>query len=151
MVVLDPGGDMAKQIARWPELVRDDRVILIEPGLQKGKTVGFNPLDGFGLDEVERAFVATFWAQQIGALTSEVSPQMERLARNCVHVLLAYPGGANVPRSAVAPRCPRQGREYRPPGRAFAVCPNLQAQLADRRVFSEVTSRARISSRHATR
>ena len=58
--------------------MRDNRVILIEPGLQKGKTVGLNPLDGSGLDEDERSIVATFWAQQIGALTSEVSTQMER-------------------------------------------------------------------------
>lgn len=94
VVVLDPGGDMAKQIARWPELVQRDRVVLIEPGLQKGKTVGLNPLDGAGLDEDERSIVATFWAQQIGALTAETSAQMERVARHCVHILLAYPSGA---------------------------------------------------------
>ena len=93
VVVLDPGGDMAKQIAKWPELVRDDRVILIEPGLQQGKTVSLNPFDGAGLDEDERSIVAAFWAQQFGALTSDLTPPMERLARHSVNVLLAFPGG----------------------------------------------------------
>ena len=96
VVVLDPGGDMCREMARWPELVRNDRAILIQPNLQPGKTFGLNPLDGTGLDHEGRTSVANFWAHQLGQLTSELTPQMERLARNCAHVLLAWPGKATL-------------------------------------------------------
>ena len=95
VVVLDPGGDMVRQMAHWPELVSSGRGILIEPGLRQGMTVGCNPLDGRGFDDDEaRAGVAGDWAQVLGDLTNDLSPPMKNMAQNCIHVLLALPGGA---------------------------------------------------------
>ena len=58
VVVLDPGGDLALQMARWPELSGPnrsrDRLLYIEPDLRDGLTVGLNPLDGSGLGRVRQ-------------------------------------------------------------------------------------------------
>lgn len=104
VVVLDPGGDLVKQVRKWPELVRENRLCLIQPGLDendkeggsigKGLTVGFNPLDGTGLDAEERRVIAADWAHtlgMIGAKEHDLSPNMILLVTMCVQVLLTVP------------------------------------------------------------
>lgn len=100
VVVLDPGGDLVKQVCRWPELVRENRLRIIQPDLDesaefKGYTVGFNPLDGTGLGIEERRVVAADWAQtlgMIGAKDHDLTPTMTLLVTMCVQVLLTVPG-----------------------------------------------------------
>ncbi len=90
VIVIDPHPDMTRQIARWPQLVRSRRAVYIQPGLQPGREVSLNLLDGRGMDINDRRQVSAFWASQIGSLTSELSVPMVRIARHCFHLLLAY-------------------------------------------------------------
>lgn len=92
VVVLDPGGDMSRQIARWPELLRSDRLVYVEPELRPGYTVGINPFaGGHLLDEVERGAVAGIIANVLGDITADLSPNMQTLCRYCALVLLGLP------------------------------------------------------------
>jgi hypothetical protein len=91
VVVLDPGGDLVKQIARWPELANSDRLIYVEPELKPDMAVGFNPLDGRGLDERARSHVAEMLGTAIGETVAELSANMTNLARHCATVLLGVP------------------------------------------------------------
>ncbi|MFC7661856.1 helicase HerA domain-containing protein [Methylorubrum suomiense] len=45
VLLIDPGRTLAVDVARWPELHRDNRIIYVEPELRAGLTVGFNPFD----------------------------------------------------------------------------------------------------------
>lgn len=95
-VVLDPGGDLVKQVMMWPELVKSDRVRIVQPGLLPGQTVGINPFDGRGLDVEQRRIVANDWAITLGEITEDLSHNMRLLVVNCVQVLLAYPERTNL-------------------------------------------------------
>jgi hypothetical protein len=105
VVVLDPGGDLVKQVRKWPELVRENRLCLIQPGLDQDDeeggfigadlTVGFNPLDGSGLDVEERRVIAADWAYTLGLIGADkhdLSANMMLLVTMCVQVLLTVPG-----------------------------------------------------------
>lgn len=93
VIVLDPGGDMSRQIARWPELLRSERLVYVEPELRPGYTVGINPFAGGTLlDERGRSAVAGIIAQTLGDLTADLSPNMMTLTRYCATVLLGVPG-----------------------------------------------------------
>lgn len=88
VIVLDPHGDMARQIARFPEFEDGKRLVFVEPGLRPGLTVGLNPLDGRGLDEEGVALSAAQIATALGELVADLTPNMQTVARNCVRVLL---------------------------------------------------------------
>lgn len=88
VVVLDPHGDLAEQIARFPDLHQSERLVYVQPGLEKGLTVGLNPLDGRGLDEEGAALVAAQIATTLGELVADLTPNMQTAARNCARILL---------------------------------------------------------------
>lgn len=91
VIVLDPGGDLAKQIARWPEL--GERLVYVEPELKAGMTVGINPLDGAGLDERGRNHVAEILATAIEEIVGAgLTAHMMNLALYCATVLLSVRG-----------------------------------------------------------
>ncbi|WP_342154486.1 hypothetical protein [Methylorubrum sp. SB2] len=96
LIVLDPGGDLVRQIAHWPELSgparRSDRLVYIEPNLKPGWSVGINPLDGRGLDHDARNEAAAMLAEALDANTAPLSMNMETLIIHCATVLLARPG-----------------------------------------------------------
>lgn len=93
VLVLDPGGDLVREVARWPEVVRRDRLVLIDPTLRRGFTAGINPLDGSGLDfEEDRKEVAAHWALTLGEVANDLSFNMQRIAGHCARVLLSMPG-----------------------------------------------------------
>lgn len=94
VLLIDPHNDAAEQIAHWPELVNSGRLIYLDPALVPGRTFGLNPLDGSGLDLNGRRLVAAQWANILSELTTDISNNMTRILRACVHVLLAMPGGA---------------------------------------------------------
>lgn len=123
VVVLDPGGDLVKQVSKWPELIREDRLRLVQPGLDqddkenggigRGFTVGFNPLDGTGLDFEDRRIVAADWAHtlgMIGAQKADLSPSMTLLVTVCVQVLLSIPKATLEDLSYMLMLRPRAGR-----------------------------------------
>ena len=96
VVVLDPGGDLARQVAHWPELSGpgrpSDRLVYVEPELVEGLSVGFNPLDGAGLDHRGRNHMAGMLAEALSTLTADLSLAMKTLVKACSTVLLATPG-----------------------------------------------------------
>lgn len=96
VVVLDPGGDLVRQIARWPELARTneggDRLVYVEPELADGFTVGLNPFDGKGLDDRHQSIVAGILTNAVQDIVADLSANMKNLAMNCLTVLLSRPG-----------------------------------------------------------
>lgn len=88
VVVLDPHGDMAPQIAKWPELRGSDRLVYVQPELTPGHTVGINPLDARGLDENGIAVFADQLGIAIGELSSDLTGNMDLIARGCARLLL---------------------------------------------------------------
>lgn len=92
VVVIDPAGDMCRQIAQWPELLRSGRLVYVEPYLRPGYTVGINPFaGGHLLDDRMRSRLAGVIAGVLGEITGNLTPQMQTLTRNCCTVLLGLP------------------------------------------------------------
>lgn len=111
VIVLDPGGEMVRQIARWPEFARNDRLVYIEPDFFPGKTVGINPLDGAGLDERGRNNAAQDFARIVGEYANDMTANMENLTRNCAEVLYTVPDATlfDFQNMLNAPQASRQG------------------------------------------
>lgn len=96
IVLIDPHGDMAEQVAKWPELQDGKRLVYIDPSLSPGKTPIFNPLD---IPEEERNpdDIAIIVKQLIEVFPElieglEFTPQMRTLISACLTVLLNAPG-----------------------------------------------------------
>ncbi len=95
VVVIDPHGDMARQMARWPELHRDGRMVFLSQSRGHGdKVASLNPFQATGSD----ADVFDLLASQIGEALSEMLPDAElsrrmgTAVRNCSRILLDVPG-----------------------------------------------------------
>ncbi len=92
LVVLDPHGDLALDIARFRENAENDRLVYIRPSHFKGKHISFNPFDIAKKDELSlnRAQV-----QFIGALEQVIGEALTRpqraLLTPCIGVLLHRP------------------------------------------------------------
>ena len=96
VVMLDPGGDMVPQMARWPELVPSGRLVYIDPTLSKFNTPVINPFDAENLDEEERdllteQIVAAIGSTVEGKLGGSISVNMEALLTPCVRLLIDLP------------------------------------------------------------
>ena len=122
VIVLDPGGDLVKDLMLWPELVRSNRLRLIQPDLEdgfNGYTVGMNPFDVPGLDYETRRKVATDWAKTLGEISNDLTPNMQLIVTMCVQALLDVPGGVTLDDlvKLLMPRQkgPRGSREKLPP------------------------------------
>lgn len=91
VLVLDPGRNLAQDIARWPELHRQNRVIYVEPELRPGLTVGFNPFSGGHLlEEREKNHLAETIGLALSEMTSDLSGHMKTLVAFCSMVLLDH-------------------------------------------------------------
>ena len=88
VVFIDPHGDVARQVARWPDFRGTDRLVYIEPGLKPGRTVGLNPLDARGLDAEGVAVCADQLATALGELSRDLTGNMELIALGTVRMLL---------------------------------------------------------------
>jgi len=92
LVVLDPHGDLALDVARFKENADNDRLVYIRPGHFKGKHISFNPFDITQTDEMSlnRAQV-----QFLGALEQIIGENLTRpqraLLTPCIGVLLHKP------------------------------------------------------------
>jgi hypothetical protein len=93
VIIIDPHGDMAQQIARWPEVAKSGRLVLFG-NPHEGKTARFNPVDGQGLSQDEKEKVAQMLVAALGDLVdgAEPTPRMFTMAAQCVRVLLEAKG-----------------------------------------------------------
>ena len=96
VVMLDPGGDMVPQMARWPELVPSGRLVYIDPTLSKFNTPVINPFDADKLNEDERdllteQIVAAIGSTVEGKLGGSISVNMEALLTPCIRLLIDLP------------------------------------------------------------
>ena len=51
VVLLDPHGKLAEEVARFEELAKSDRLVYVRPRFFKGRNVSFNPFEFSGKDE----------------------------------------------------------------------------------------------------
>lgn len=100
VVVIDPTGDFASQIAHWKEFNTKDRLVYIEPKLVNGKTPVLNPFEVYGFDAEDysdkaldaKAVLAQRLTEAIEQIVAELSPLMSSLLKNCILVLLDRKG-----------------------------------------------------------
>ena len=93
LVVVEPRGDMVGQLARFPEVVAGDRLVLLQPELAPGMYPCLNPLQVHGLDAVGKARYASTLAGALSLIAgNDLSGHMATVARACIRVLLDRPG-----------------------------------------------------------
>ena len=103
IILLDPHGDIAEQVTRWPEFEKDpQRLCYFSPYLagknEQGQSLycvpGINPLSALHgaseLDSVVENFIATM-AAIIGS-EGDISNRMKIILRPCLYTLAQYPG-----------------------------------------------------------
>jgi hypothetical protein len=96
VVLIDPHGDVAEQVAHWPEFADGHRLAYIDPNAKAGLTPVFNPLD---ISDSERnpddiAIVVRQLIEIFPELIEglEFTPNMRTLISACLTVLLYAPG-----------------------------------------------------------
>lgn len=95
VVIIDPHGDMARQIAQWPELHKDGRMVFLRQAPSHGSlTASLNPFDTHGLPPHALGMLAEHIAGALSEMVpeSELTPRMHTAVRNCARVLLDVPG-----------------------------------------------------------
>lgn len=111
VLLIDPGRTLAVDVARWPELHRDNRIIYVEPELRAGLTVGFNPFaQAHLLDAREKSHLAETIGTAISEMTANLTDNMETLVTNCARVLLDQPDATmeDLGRMVVEPPDPKK-------------------------------------------
>jgi hypothetical protein len=105
VLVLDPGGDMSRQIARWPELIPQERLIFIDPAMSDTHVPVINPLDVGNLSRREKGNLAGQVVAVIGGLVEgklggDISIAMEAVLYPTVRLLIDLPNTsiADIPR-----------------------------------------------------
>lgn len=96
LVLIDPHGKIAQEVAQFKENTTNQRLVFIAPDFDPTKTPIFNPFDmGKGvsplyLDILVQELIGAFKEilQDIG-----FTPQMETLLKPCIATLLLYPNG----------------------------------------------------------
>lgn len=92
VLILDPGRDLAEEIARWPILHQQNRLVYVDPLLTPGRTVGINPFSGgHRLSLAEKSVLAEQIGRALAEMTRELTPNMETLVQHCAMVLLDLP------------------------------------------------------------
>lgn len=96
LLVLDPGGDMSKQIAQWPELIPTNRLIYFDPALNETHVPCINPFEVSGLTRREKSNLAGQITTVIGAMIEgkiggSLSHNMEAILRPTIRLLIDTP------------------------------------------------------------
>ncbi len=96
LVVLDPGGDMVPEMARWPELIPTARLVYIDPLLDPESSPVINPFDAEHLDNNDRALLTEQIVSAIGSLVEgkvggTISVNMEAVLYPSVRLLVDLP------------------------------------------------------------
>jgi TraM recognition site of TraD and TraG len=91
VVVIDPHGDLARDISKWREFEADpERLVYLDGGLSPDHYPALNPLAVSGLSPDERDRFAVLMGDAIGALsaTRDLTDNMRNLARNSLRIVL---------------------------------------------------------------
>lgn len=93
VVIIDPHGTMAAQIARWPEVAKSGRLVWLSTP-HNDMSARFNPLDGRGLSAGDKDKVAELLVSNLGDLVENAAPtpRMHTMAVMCARVLLDHQG-----------------------------------------------------------
>lgn len=96
VVILDPGGDMAPQMARWMELVPTSQLVYIDPSLSIHNTPVINPFDADGLSDQDRNLLTDQIVLAIGSMVEgkqggSLTVNMEAVLYPCVRLLIDLP------------------------------------------------------------
>lgn len=96
ILVLDPGGDMSRQIAQWPELIPQDRLIYIDPAMSDTHVPVINPFDVKDLSRREKGkltgqIVAVIGSLVEGKMGGDISTAMEAVLYPSVRLLIDLP------------------------------------------------------------
>lgn len=96
VLILDPGGDMSRQIAQWPELIPQGRLVYIDPALSETHVPVINPFDVTGLSRREKGKLAGQIVAVIGSLVEgkmggDISTAMESVLYPSVRLLIDLP------------------------------------------------------------
>lgn len=105
VLVLDPAGDMSLQIAQWPEVVSQERLVYLDPALSDTHVPVINPFDVEGLTHRQKGKLAGQIVAVIGSLVEgkmggELSTNMEAVLYPTVRLLIDLPNTslADIPR-----------------------------------------------------
>lgn len=96
IVLIDPHGKIAEEVAHFPENQDPERLVFIAPDFDLIKSPVFNPfnvgkgLNRQGLDIAVQELIGAF-REILGDMS--FSPQMETLLKPCISTLLLYPEG----------------------------------------------------------
>ena len=96
VLVLDPGGDMSRQIAQWPELIPQGRLIYIDPAMSDTHVPVINPFDVSDLSRREKGkltgqIVAVIGSLVEGKMGGDISTSMEAVLYPSVRLLIDLP------------------------------------------------------------
>lgn len=96
VVILDPGGDMAPQMARWMELVPTGQLVYIDPFLSKYNSPVINPFDADNQSEQDRNLLTEQIVLAIGSLVEgklggTLSVNMEAVLYPSIRLLIDLP------------------------------------------------------------
>lgn len=97
VLVLDPGGDMTRQIAQWPELIPQNRLVYIDPAMSETHVPVINPFDvPPGLSNREKGkltgqIVAVLGSLVEGKAGGDISTAMESVLYPSVRLLVELP------------------------------------------------------------
>lgn len=96
LILLDPHGDLAKEVAMMPEFARkkaEDRLVFVDPLLSKSHVPGINPFDMKSKDEDEIAIRTQELKRVFEVLLSGSEPTsaMKTLLHACIATLLRRP------------------------------------------------------------
>lgn len=96
LILFDPHGDLAKEVAMMPEFARKkarDRLVFIDPLLSKEYVPGINPFEMKSKDEDEIAIRAQELKRVLEVLLSDSEPTsaMKTLLHACIATLLRRP------------------------------------------------------------
>ena len=95
IVILDPHGDLALDVARFRENVRGDRLVFIDLGISDEQTAVINPFEVGDLSDRELDVAKQELIGQLGSVLgerAELSSTMEAVISPCVSTLLRMPG-----------------------------------------------------------
>lgn len=122
-IIIDPQGNFAQAVARWPEFAGAgaDRLVYINPSISSDKAPALNPLDGSHLSHRGREALAkslTDVLAQVGG-RGDWSSQTENLAENCFKVLVHQPGATLRDLRLAMLEIDRRGQDIPPPVKAM--------------------------------
>jgi type IV secretory pathway VirB4 component len=97
VVVIDPHGDFAEQVARFPEIANSGRLVYIAPLLSPAYSPTINPFD---ISDRSLGSVAIYTEQLIAVFErlfalsnyNDLSGHMKAILSNCIATLLRTPG-----------------------------------------------------------